>query len=95
MTPSACPTADGVIAPGLCASYTVSFTPDSLSDYHAELKVRRMYSYQPLNNSKNLHFYRWCFNDVRYVSIQFTTCNAEEVTVQLVGFRPPPILNSE
>ena len=39
VTPLACPTADGVIAPGLCASYTVSFTPESLSNYQAEFQV--------------------------------------------------------
>ncbi len=39
LTPSACPTADGVVAPGLHASYTISFTPDSLANYQTDLKV--------------------------------------------------------
>ncbi len=39
VAPSACPTANGVVAPGLCASYTISFTPDSLENYQTDLTV--------------------------------------------------------
>ena len=31
---------EGLIAPGMHVSYAVTFTPDSLGNYHEEMKVR-------------------------------------------------------
>ena len=33
------PNADGIIAPGMSCSYSISFTPDSLADFSDKIKV--------------------------------------------------------